>query len=85
MSTNNLKLPLFGIRNFKSFKGEHWFNLKDITFLIGKNSSGKSSLIQALRISNTDSKSVSNEPDLGIKVNWLNKYVKDQTVEFSKK
>jgi AAA15 family ATPase/GTPase len=47
---NEPHLNAFGIKNFKSFEGEHWFDLKNITFLIGKNSSGKSSFMSALRI-----------------------------------
>ena len=63
----NTHLPFFGVKNFKSFKGEPFFNLKNITFLIGKNSSGKSSLIQALRIASNTPEQDSYDIDLGLK------------------
>jgi predicted ATPase len=37
-----------GIENFKSFKGRHIIELKPITLLFGKNSTGKSAIIQCL-------------------------------------
>lgn len=79
----NNHLPFFGVKNFKSFKGEHFFNLKNITFLIGKNSSGKSSLIQALRIASNSPEQDSYDIDLGLKESWLNKYSLGDNVEFT--
>ena len=38
----------FGIKNFKSWKDETFFPIKDINLLFGPNSSGKSSVIQSL-------------------------------------
>lgn len=40
----------FGISNFKAFRTITEFELKPVTFLIGKNSSGKSSLTKAIRL-----------------------------------
>ena len=78
----NTHLNYFGVKNFKSFKGEHWFHLKNITFLIGQNSSGKSSLINALRLSypNADKSDVS---DIGLNSNWLNDQSIGEQVQFS--
>lgn len=80
---NEPHLNAFGIKNFKSFKGEHWFNLKNITFLIGKNSSGKSSFVNALRISQFHPFKDDFDSDLGLKENWINNTVKNESVEFS--
>ena len=38
----------FGIENFKSWSDQIFFPIEDITLLFGPNSSGKSSVIQAL-------------------------------------
>ena len=78
------KIKYFGVKNFKSFKGEHWFNLKNITFLIGQNSSGKSSLINALRIANSTQDDSSELSDIGIRENWINDLSLSENVEFSK-
>lgn len=43
-----IHLPYFGVKNFKIFQEEMMFDFKPITFLIGKNSSGKSSLTKAM-------------------------------------
>ena len=63
----NTHLPFFGVKNFKSFKGEHFFNLKNITFLIGKNSSGKSILIQGIQLSSKSPNEVQKSNDFGLK------------------
>lgn len=76
----NTHLPFFGVKNFKSFKGNHFFNLKNITFLIGKNSSGKSSLIQAIRIKQLSNRDENYPEDLGLKSNWLNKNTPKESV-----
>lgn len=79
----NTHLNYFGVKNFKSFKGEHWFHLKNITFLIGQNSSGKSSLIQALRIANSIDDNSVDLSDIGIKSNWLNDKSTAENVAFT--
>ena len=38
----------FGLKNFKSWKSESLLSVNDISLLFGKNSSGKSSLLQSL-------------------------------------
>lgn len=38
------------LSNFKTFKGEHWFDIEDITLITGANNSGKSSLINGLKL-----------------------------------
>ena len=78
----NIQLQYFGVKNFKSFKGEHWFHLKNITFLIGQNSSGKSSLINALRIANHN-ENQSDISDIGLKENWLNDECPEDNVALS--
>lgn len=78
------KIKYFGVKNFKSFKEEHWFHLKSITFLIGQNSSGKSSLINALRIANSTQDDSSELSDIGIRENWINDLSLSENVEFSK-
>jgi predicted ATP-dependent endonuclease of OLD family len=47
-----IHLPFFGLKNFKAFEGEHHFHFRDITFFIGTNSSGKSSVIDGLKVLN---------------------------------
>jgi predicted ATP-dependent endonuclease of OLD family len=81
----NTHLPFFGVKNFKSFKGEHFFNLKNITFLIGKNSSGKSSLIQGIQLSSKSPNEVQKSNDFGLKESWLNRYSDEKLVMFSTK
>jgi predicted ATPase len=43
-------LKRFGVKDFKALAGKHIFNFRPITVLIGKNSSGKSSLTKAILI-----------------------------------
>ena len=43
-------LGILELENFKSFKGKHSLNLKPITLLFGKNSSGKSAILQCINI-----------------------------------
>jgi predicted ATPase len=45
-----IHLPYFGVKDFRAFEGRKDFHFRDITFLIGPNSSGKSSLVDALNI-----------------------------------
>lgn len=73
-----IHLPFFGLRNFKCFEGEQHFHLKDITFLIGKNSSGKSSLIQALRIVQNDPQKLDYDVELGLQESWINNNIKNK-------
>ena len=42
-------IPGIGVENFRIFEKEHYFNFAPITLLTGANSSGKSSLIKALK------------------------------------
>ncbi len=46
----------FGIENFKSWKDKHYISINDISLLFGKNSSGKSSILQALMLLKASSK-----------------------------
>ena len=46
----------FGIENFKSWKDKHYISIDDISLLFGKNSSGKSSVLQALMLLKASSK-----------------------------
>jgi predicted ATPase len=39
-----------GLENFRVFKGKHWFDFSPLTILTGTNSSGKSSLINAIKL-----------------------------------
>ena len=80
---NESHLNAFGIKNFKSFEGEHWFDLKNITFLIGKNSSGKSSFISSLRLSQFNLFNENYDVDLGLKESWLNDQKTHENVEFT--
>ena len=80
---NKLPLSTFGISNFKSFSKDHWFSLKNITFLIGKNSSGKSSLIQSLTIASNSPIEIHKSNKFGLKESWSNRYTKDKKVLFS--
>lgn len=55
----------FGIENFKVFEKHQEFKIKPITILTGKNNSGKSSLIQALKfLSKTFQKNIFSEVEL---------------------
>lgn len=81
---NEPHLNAFGVKNFKSFEGEHWFDLKNITFLIGKNSSGKSSFINALRISQYDPSDDNFDNDLGLRESWINENAIEKDVLISR-
>lgn len=52
MFSKYLNYALKGVMlyNFKAFKGEHWFDLNEITLITGPNNSGKSSLIQGMKL-----------------------------------
>jgi len=57
-----MKLIKFRIQNYKSIKDSRWCWLaSDITALAGKNESGKSAILEALRDFDTDVKAVSDE------------------------
>jgi predicted ATPase len=43
-----IHLPYFGVKDFRAFEGRKDFHFRDITFLIGPNSSGKSSLVDCI-------------------------------------
>jgi AAA15 family ATPase/GTPase len=81
---NEPHLNAFGVKNFKSFEGEHWFVLKNITFLIGKNSSGKSSFINAMRISQYDPSDDNFDSDLGLRESWINENTTENDVLISR-
>ena len=44
------KVDQIFIENFRSWSGRHYFDLNDINFLFGSNSSGKSSIIHAFSL-----------------------------------
>jgi len=44
-----IKIKYFSIENFKAFNGLKHFEFNPITFLVGKNSSGKSSLLEGIK------------------------------------
>jgi predicted ATPase len=50
MEQKNIKLIGFYIGNFRVFKDEEYFDFAPINILTGKNNSGKSSLIKAMRL-----------------------------------
>ena len=41
-------LKKFGLKDFKALSGKHIFDFRPISVLVGKNSSGKSSLTKAI-------------------------------------
>lgn len=49
-STTNPKITEFRLKNFMGFVDTDWIELQPITLLFGRNSSGKSALIRALRL-----------------------------------
>ncbi|GIS64963.1 MAG: hypothetical protein CM1200mP3_12110 [Chloroflexota bacterium] len=44
-----MKLTRARVRNYKSIDDSSWVNIEDITALVGKNESGKTAFLQALR------------------------------------
>lgn len=52
-----------GLENFRVFKEKHWFDFAPITILTGTNSSGKSSLINAIEILANAAEEKGNFPD----------------------
>ncbi len=50
MESSKMKLLGFGVENFRVFKDYEWFDFAPLTILTGKNNSGKSSLIKAIRL-----------------------------------
>jgi predicted ATPase len=45
-----MPVTAIGLRNFMAFRDSKWLELRKLTLLLGRNSSGKTSLIRALRL-----------------------------------
>jgi AAA15 family ATPase/GTPase len=50
MNTGKLNLNKLTIENFKSFKNRSEFEFAPITLLIGQNNSGKSTVLQSVKV-----------------------------------
>lgn len=80
----------FGLENFRVFKDYTWFDFAPITLLIGPNSSGKSSLIKALLLTEENKKQMpfggfefsNGSHDLGSFKRMLNDAKKELVFEF---
>lgn len=77
MKKNNM--PGIGFKNMKVFEKEQWFDFNKLTLLTGTNNSGKSSVINAMKLIQNSMVSCNNIDDLlrlEIKVdsNLENKY-----------
>ena len=75
-------LTSVGVKNFKSFKEKSWINFGNkFTLLYGKNSSGKSSILQAIDILQSSFSS----PGQGIKYEGTSGELNDFICKFGNK
>ena len=62
------KVDQIFIENFRSWSGRHYFDLNEINFLFGSNSSGKSSIIHAFSL---HKQSVDNVSGMSRKIDFI--------------